>query len=794
MEVVKQKKYSDDLLRRIFALSDRDNFPEFPPNYPPPPAWENFKSDSTGRILKAWENSLKNFPEHEPVVYVHFPFCRTLCRFCGFYKKTAEKPEDIDAYLSGLKKEISILSPLFKNTDLRFLCVGGGTPSLMNCSRLDAFFKLLRSNFKITPDTRIAFESSPATLDEEKLKFLKKCGVEWLAVGVQSFDDELMREFNRVQNRRQTLEVLKAAQKVGIKQVEVDLMVGLPGQSDESFLKDVDIVSKLDVERVYIFDFQPKHYSAVEGSSKAGSLPAGKLEKARAARRKAMDILHSRGYLTSCGHWVYKREGHKWPYSYDQGEDGSYSILGLGPSAVSYAMGEARYQNVCSQTEYERRLSKGALPVQKGVFISEKDEMINFISLDALHRGQIDASAFKLRFAGDIKKIFKTELADMVKKNILIERENSFIVVNRQAAVFEIRKQFYSDEMIEKLKNKYQVTSHKSQVTSYKSQVTSHKSQAAGLKSQVIVNEPQTASPFPHPINRMNTVAYECRLTANCNLNCGFCSKGVAIQDKPLKLLAADIAEARKKSFKDIIFAGGEPCLSPHLGVLTGFAKKLGYKEIIVFTNGSVTSRPAYCADLKKHGMTGAVISIHSRIPGTHDSLVQGNNFMDTVKSLNNFLNLKIKVDIACLINKRNATQLAGFAEYFARFKVSGFIFIFPRYFGKMKADFSGERRLAVAYDSIKHEIKKLAMFAKKRKADVKFFNVPPCVLHPHAELAGDMPVEKQSVGDARESAWHGELIKPKPCLVCKYLLVCPGPVSDYIENFGLDEIKAIIK
>jgi oxygen-independent coproporphyrinogen-3 oxidase len=436
---------------RLLACADRDSLPETPPNYPPMAAWPPLKRD-TKKILSAWRRSLANDGGRRPVVYVHVPFCETLCRFCGFYKLPAA-PGAVDRYLDALEKETALVGPLFKGRPLRFLCIGGGTPSLLTIPQLERLFALLRRHFRITPATRIAFESSPNTLDPEKLAFLKRYGVEWLAIGVQSFDPALLKALNRRQDPARTLSVIKQAKAAGIKQVEVDLMAGLPGQTAESFLSDVKKAAALDVERVYLFDFQPRCNTSA--GERAGSLPAGALEAARGWRRRGMAILTSNGYRMRCGHWVYKRKGDCWPYSYDQGEEGSYSVLGLGPSAISYAFGAARYRNAADEAAYERAAGRRELPLAAGALLTERDEMVNFFLLDALHRGQVNKRLFLRRFGRGLSEVFSAEVAAAKKTGLAADSGGALLITDRGRATTDLRRLLYSPAVIERLAKLY---------------------------------------------------------------------------------------------------------------------------------------------------------------------------------------------------------------------------------------------------------------------------------------------------------------------------------------------------
>ena len=551
-------------ISRLLACADRDSLPEAPPNYPPMAAWPAFSD--TKKILAAWRRSLRTDGGRRPVVYVHVPFCETLCRFCGFYKLPAATGA-VDRFLDALEKEIAVAGPAFKGRPLRFLCIGGGTPSLLTVPQLDRLFRMLRAAFTITAKTRIAFESSPNTLDPVKLAFLKKSGVEWLAIGVQSFDPALLKTLNRRQDPVRALEAVKQAKKAGIKQVEVDLMTGLPGQTGESFLSDVKKVAALDVERVYLFDFQPRRNTSA--CAQAASLGAGELDEARALRRRAMDLLLARGYRMCCGHWVYKRKGDCWPYSYDQGEEGSYSVLGLGPSAVSYAMNGARYRNVSNEAAYERTLSRGALPASSGCLLSPRDEMVNFVLLDALQRGQVEKRKFSARFGRSLAGVFGAELAALADAGVLADAGRVFLVSDRVRATTELRRAFYSNEVVARLSELY----------------------GAG--------EAPAAAPGRAPRPAFNPVsgAHECPLQDGA---LGALLYGEAVgRARPGREVALDLLKAPAKREALLVSAA-----VPGSGELAAarYAAKSGFRKTVLF---SPLPPPGFSARLKAAGVSG---------------------------------------------------------------------------------------------------------------------------------------------------------------------------------------------
>jgi len=710
-------------IERLLACSDRDSLPEAPPNYPPMAAWPEF--GDTKKILAAWRRSLTADGGRRPVVYVHVPFCETLCRFCGFYKLPAA-PGAIDRYLDALEKEVKLLGPLFRTRPLRFLCIGGGTPSLLTVAQLGRLFKLLRSYFRVTPKTRIAFEASPNTLDPEKLAFLKASGVEWLAIGVQSFDPVLLKGLNRRQDPARTLEVIKEAKRAGIKQVEVDLMTGLPGQTGESFLKDVRAVAALDVERVYLFDFQPRCNTSA--GARAGSLKGRELEEARAWRRRGMEILTAKGYKMCCGHWVYKRKGDCWPYSYDQGEEGSYSVLGLGPSAVSYALGAARYRNLSDEPAYEKALARGRLPSGTGCLLKRRDEMANFVLLEALQRGQVGKENFRRRFGSSLDKAFGAELAPLAESGVLADSGGLLLVTDRERATAELRGALYAPAVIERLSELY------------------------GRGEPAAARPRETASAV---FNRQAEGTHECSLQAGA-LEALLYGAGPGAP-RPAKYLALELLQARRAGSKRALLISAAPPGSAELAAAR-YAAGAGFKNISLFSR--LPADASLFQRLKAAGVSSCMFPF----------VAAGGKELERAAA---------GAAAGLLLTGVHALRggwpgaLKSALKAFSAAGVSGFTLAFPEGRENIKAD----------YPAV------LPLIRAASPGGAHFLRVPLCVLPDHERSLDSL---RGRAGDARESGGTVGAVKPKLCLHCRYLLSCPGPARGYAEKFGLKGLRTL--
>ncbi len=423
----------DTQLKALFGLMDAENPPEYPPHYPPPALWK--KNFSGADAAAAWRRSLAR--RGDLVLYVHLPFCREVCAFCGFYARPCPGPGAVDDYLSALEREAALLSPLFAGRRFKWLCFGGGTPSLLSGPQLRRLFGAVKGNFRPAPGARTAFESHPDSLDPAKLRLLKKLGVDWLSIGVQTFDDAVLKKNGRRQDNSRVPGLVRAARSAGIKNVQLDLIAGLPFQSREAFAADVEKAARLDPERIYLFPFQAKERVR---------LKARQAPWLWEAYRGAVESLSRRGYELSCGRWLYKRSGGDWPYSYDQGERMSrdfYSVLGLGAGAISYARYGARYQNLADPAAYARALSGGRLPAARGCRLGEKEEALNFLLLNFLQRGALDRREFRSVFGRGPRGVFGRVLDSLAADGTLVASRDGWLLDDRENGLFRLRKAFY---------------------------------------------------------------------------------------------------------------------------------------------------------------------------------------------------------------------------------------------------------------------------------------------------------------------------------------------------------------
>ncbi len=385
--------YGEAFLKELFRLERLNMLPQTPPFYPPLLSLDiyNHKKDIK-RVIRYWENNLKRAENKEIGLYIHIPFCKQICKFCGFYKKLLKDNEEKKLYIETLINEISFYSRLIKDNSFKWLYIGGGTPTILEESEIDKLFKSLHGSFNLLNTEAMVVEATPDTLTLDKLRKLKEHKVNYIGIGIQSFNEDLMKKYGRDQTKRECLKAIENVRKAGINNIGLHFILGLEGQTKEMFINDIKTVCNLDVQKIYLFDYQPR-FLTKENNYDASLLPK-KLEEIREWKREAIDLLSKSGYTINYGNVVIKKNSTPCPVSYDI--NGETAILALGASGIGYCQNGFKYRNKTNPKEYvESLLYKNELPIGEIYFLTKKAEMINYILLSLINYGDLNAINFE---------------------------------------------------------------------------------------------------------------------------------------------------------------------------------------------------------------------------------------------------------------------------------------------------------------------------------------------------------------------------------------------------------------
>lgn len=298
-------------------------------------------------------------------MYIHVPFCETLCHFCPFYKNVGTE-DRIEAYVQALEAELRMRAQESRLANWTFdtVYIGGGTPSLLSVDQVSRLLSLVRDQFSLSPTCEISMEMEAKSITEDKLRGLKELGITRVSFGVQTFHPEIRKFLNLTPTLDQIYSAIALCASIFPDANNIDMIVGLPGQSDEDMYADLDktLQSGIDSLSIYPMDYIMTTPHLVE------SFRQGKIPLPPTAPDMMKMFYRARQYLKM--HWsedntyCYSRHGTRpCRYMFDI-VYGSYAneYIGIGASAYGLLQGLV-YQNVPDEAEYVRRLRAGLSPV-----------------------------------------------------------------------------------------------------------------------------------------------------------------------------------------------------------------------------------------------------------------------------------------------------------------------------------------------------------------------------------------------------------------------------------------------
>lgn len=337
---------------------------------------------------------------------MHIPFCEKKCRYCGFLSFDIYGLSIYEEYTKGLISEIKSYNDVFRKANVPdTIFIGGGTPSLLSEKQINRIMECIFESFDVAREREITIEANPNSLTYEKLMAYKKAGINRISMGAQSMDDRVLASLGRVHKRKDVISAYENAVKVGFDNVNIDLMYGIPEQSEESVFESLKEICDLEPKHISFYGLQLEEETIFYEEYKSGmiDLPDENLEKN--IYHKAIKYLESKGYE----HYEisnFAKPGFKSMHNSKYWDLEDYIGIGLG--AHSYIHG-ARSKNVDDMKEYLNLTSKGKSPVDSNFYHvdSEKDKMAVYVFTGLRKREGISLSEFEARFGKGLFEIYK---------------------------------------------------------------------------------------------------------------------------------------------------------------------------------------------------------------------------------------------------------------------------------------------------------------------------------------------------------------------------------------------------
>jgi oxygen-independent coproporphyrinogen-3 oxidase len=372
-------------------------------------------------------------------LYVHLPFCDTVCYYCACNKVVTRNHSRSAKYVEYLGCEIGLVRrELGEDRTVRQMHWGGGTPTFFSDEEMTQLMAMLKSAFQMDPRGEYAIELDPRRVDEGRMALLAELGFNRVSLGVQDFDPAVQRAVNRVQSFEQTQKMILAARRHRFRSVNVDLIYGLPRQTVAAFSRTLDQVIECDPDRIALYSYAhlPTVFKPQRRIADADlPLPEVKLE----LLVSAISRLQRAGYLyIGMDHFakpkddlaVAQREGRLTRNFQGYSSEGDADIVSLGVSAIS-KVGPTYSQNSKILDNYYTRLDTGSLPVLRGIELSADDLLRRSVIQSLACHFRLSKEAVSIAHLVDFDHYFAPELEQLatMEQEGLVAIDDEWITV-----------------------------------------------------------------------------------------------------------------------------------------------------------------------------------------------------------------------------------------------------------------------------------------------------------------------------------------------------------------------------
>lgn len=396
-----------------------------------------------------YANWLSALPAKVPVsLYLHVPYCRELCWYCGCNMKLAKKDAPVAQYAQTLNQEIRLLAGhLPDRMAISHLHWGGGTPTALVPDDLERAMQAVRANFNITADAELAIESDPRTLTDEMIQRIGQLGFTRASFGVQEFDPKVQKAINRIQPPdmvRHSVDGLRAA---GVAGINFDLIYGLPHQTVDTLLETIRLCVEMQPDRIALFGYAHVPWMAKKQRLiDEAALPGGE-ERLLQSQAAAVALIEAGYVAIGLDHFALPTDSmakaakagslrrNFQGYTTDRAE----TMLGVGSTSIGRTPW-GYVQNLTETGAWSRAIDAGVLPVAKGVALSKDDNLRGYVIERLMCNGKVDLDAVALHVgvSQDWYDLHEPELAILEADGLIKRRAGRISMTKKGAPVVRV--------------------------------------------------------------------------------------------------------------------------------------------------------------------------------------------------------------------------------------------------------------------------------------------------------------------------------------------------------------------
>ncbi|HSC26432.1 MAG TPA: coproporphyrinogen-III oxidase family protein [Vicinamibacterales bacterium] len=385
----------------------------FVSTYPPFSCWTPDGAEAFRRML---QQPPPAFASEGVGLYVHIPFCVERCSYC-YYLAHDNRSGDVASYVDALAGELDAYRrlPALAGRPLSFVYFGGGTPSVLPLARLRTLLDALQRARPWTSAREVTFECAPKSVTLDKLRFLRDAGVTRLSLGAQQLDDRVLEANGRVHLVADVERAWDHIRQVGFPVVNIDLIVGLVQETDESFFRSLDRIIEISPESVTIYQLEIPLNTRLYGLMHDGRLsePVAGWDTKHARLARALEALETAGYQVRSAYSAVRGPDYP-PFLYQDEQYQGADVLGIGVSAFSH-VGGVNLQNLATLDSYFDARRQGRLPLWRGYAMTDEERLVREFVLQ-LKLGGAGRRFFQRKFGVDPAAYFAEPLAEGVRR------------------------------------------------------------------------------------------------------------------------------------------------------------------------------------------------------------------------------------------------------------------------------------------------------------------------------------------------------------------------------------------
>lgn len=358
--------------------------------------------------------------------YIHIPFCEHICFYCDFNKVFLEG-QPVDEYIQSLLNEIRLTKEQYPSKTTETIYIGGGTPTSLSAKQLDVLLKGVRELLPIDAKNEFTIEANPGDLTQEKLQVMKEYGVNRLSMGVQTFDNQLLKKIGRKHTAEDVYETMKFLEKEDFLNVSIDLIYALPGQTLEGFRDTLKRAIELDLPHYSLYSLILENKTMFMNWVRQGRLQLPDQDVEAQMFEETITAMEKAGrHQYEVSNFALKGQESQHNLVYWNNDH----YYGFGAGASGY-LGHTRYKNHGPIQHYLKPLRKNQLPTLETEVLTLNNQMEEELFLGLRKKMGVSKTRFQEKFGLTLNHVYQETIPDLIQKGLLLE-DKEYIQLTEQ--------------------------------------------------------------------------------------------------------------------------------------------------------------------------------------------------------------------------------------------------------------------------------------------------------------------------------------------------------------------------